>query len=106
MLGKVLRRQRSVKPTPCHAISLNKQRSTFSKVGLHLVAVSLMCLYFIRDQESIDVLRGAGLVCDRGLTLGNLIGLLREFFKRMGMPHLRFKPAYNPYTEPSMEIFG
>mmetsp|Transcript_13664 Transcript_13664/g.41285 ORF Transcript_13664/g.41285 Transcript_13664/m.41285 type:complete len:517 (-) Transcript_13664:1353-2903(-) len=47
-----------------------------------------------------------GVVCDRGLTLGNLIGMLREFFKRMGMPELRFKPAYNPYTEPSMEIFG
>ena len=23
-----------------------------------------------------------------------------------GMTKLRFKPAYNPYTEPSMEIFG
>lgn len=46
------------------------------------------------------------MVCDRGLTLGNLIGMLREFFKRMGMSELRFKPAYNPYTEPSMEIFG
>lgn len=23
-----------------------------------------------------------------------------------GMSKLRFKPAYNPYTEPSMEIFG
>lgn len=24
----------------------------------------------------------------------------------LGMPKLRFKPAYNPYTEPSMEIFA
>lgn len=24
----------------------------------------------------------------------------------IGMDKLRFKPAYNPYTEPSMEIFG
>ena len=23
-----------------------------------------------------------------------------------GMNELRFKPAYNPYTEPSMEIFA
>jgi phenylalanyl-tRNA synthetase alpha subunit len=23
-----------------------------------------------------------------------------------GIKQLRFKPAYNPYTEPSMEIFG
>ncbi|XP_059647677.1 phenylalanine--tRNA ligase alpha subunit, cytoplasmic-like [Cornus florida] len=47
-----------------------------------------------------------GLVCDRGLTLGDLKGVLSDFFSRLGMSKLRFKPAYNPYTEPSMEIFG
>ncbi|KAF5837016.1 hypothetical protein DUNSADRAFT_4989 [Dunaliella salina] len=50
--------------------------------------------------------RMVGLVCDRGLTLGDLIGVLHEFFTRLGLPKLRFKPAYNPYTEPSMEIFS
>ncbi|THF99145.1 hypothetical protein TEA_014072 [Camellia sinensis var. sinensis] len=47
-----------------------------------------------------------GLVCDRGLTLGDLIGVFNDFFSRLGMSKLKFKPAYNPYTEPSMEIFG
>eukprot|EP00397_Hematodinium_sp_SG-2012_P017533 GEMP01017934.1.p1 GENE.GEMP01017934.1~~GEMP01017934.1.p1 ORF type:complete len:504 (+),score=100.36 GEMP01017934.1:67-1578(+) len=47
-----------------------------------------------------------GVVCDRGLTLGHLIGVIKEFFRRQGITNLRFKPAYNPYTEPSMEIFG
>ncbi|CAN0924536.1 Phenylalanine--tRNA ligase alpha subunit, cytoplasmic [Linum grandiflorum] len=47
-----------------------------------------------------------GLVCDRGLTLSHLIGVLEDFFARLGMSKLRFKPAYNPYTEPSMEIFS
>jgi phenylalanyl-tRNA synthetase alpha chain len=47
-----------------------------------------------------------GFVADRGLGLGHLIGIIREFFRRMGITNLRFKPAYNPYTEPSMEIFG
>ena len=47
----------------------------------------------------------AGVVCDRGLTLGHLIGVLAQFFERLGLKQLRFKPAYNPYTEPSMEIF-
>ena len=47
-----------------------------------------------------------GLICDRGLTLGDLIGVLNQFFSRLGLPTLRFKPAYNPYTEPSMEIFS
>uniref|UniRef100_A0A1D1YB38 phenylalanine--tRNA ligase n=1 Tax=Anthurium amnicola TaxID=1678845 RepID=A0A1D1YB38_9ARAE len=47
-----------------------------------------------------------GLICDRGLTLGDLKGILRSFFARLGISKLRFKPAYNPYTEPSMEIFS
>lgn len=47
-----------------------------------------------------------GVVCDRGLTLGDLIGVLNDFFSRLGMTKIKFKPAYNPYTEPSMEIFS
>ncbi|CAK0780882.1 hypothetical protein CVIRNUC_005208 [Coccomyxa viridis] len=47
-----------------------------------------------------------GVVCDRGLTLGDLIGILQLFFSRLGLKKLRFKPAFNPYTEPSMEIFS
>jgi len=47
-----------------------------------------------------------GLVADRNLSLGHLKGIIRAFFKQIGITQLRFKPAYNPYTEPSMEIFG
>lgn len=47
-----------------------------------------------------------GVIADRNLTLGDLIGVLYEFFKKLGMTELKFKPAYNPYTEPSMEIFA
>ncbi|KAJ6839596.1 phenylalanine--tRNA ligase alpha subunit, cytoplasmic-like isoform X2 [Iris pallida] len=47
-----------------------------------------------------------GLICDRKLTLGDLLGVLDDFFAQLGMGKLRFKPAYNPYTEPSMEIFS
>ena len=46
------------------------------------------------------------MVCDRGLTLCDLIGILQLFFSRLGLEKLRFKPAFNPYTEPSMEIFS
>jgi len=45
-------------------------------------------------------------IADRGLSLAHLIGLLRTFFRLIGITTLRFKPAYNPYTEPSMEVFG
>jgi len=47
-----------------------------------------------------------GVIADRGLTLGDLIGSLHQFFHKLGIERLRFKPAYNPYTEPSMEIFA
>jgi phenylalanyl-tRNA synthetase alpha chain len=47
-----------------------------------------------------------GVIADYGLTLGGLIGFMETFFSKMGVHQLRFKPAYNPYTEPSMEIFG
>ncbi|VEN34985.1 unnamed protein product [Callosobruchus maculatus] len=46
-----------------------------------------------------------GLIADYNLTLGDLIGVFAEFFKKLGITQLEFKPAYNPYTEPSMEIF-
>jgi len=47
-----------------------------------------------------------GLVADRNLTLGDLIGVIKTFFEQIGITDVKFKPAYNPYTEPSMEIFG
>ena len=43
-------------------------------------------------------------VADTDLTLGHLISLLETFFHKIGITNLRFKPAYNPYTEPSMEV--
>mmetsp|Transcript_14676 Transcript_14676/g.41749 ORF Transcript_14676/g.41749 Transcript_14676/m.41749 type:complete len:513 (-) Transcript_14676:159-1697(-) len=47
-----------------------------------------------------------GFVVDKGLTLGNLIGVIRQFFNYLGIEKIKFKPAYNPYTEPSMEVFS
>lgn len=72
--------------------------------------------YFSIDRvfrnESLDATHLAefhqveGLVADYGLTLGDLIGTIQTFFLRIGIDNVRFKPAFNPYTEPSMEIFG
>ncbi|KHJ40851.1 phenylalanine--tRNA ligase, alpha subunit [Trichuris suis] len=46
-----------------------------------------------------------GIVAAEDLSLAHLIGILHEFFQKLGLTELRFKPAYNPYTEPSMEVF-
>ncbi|KAJ1728779.1 Phenylalanyl-tRNA synthetase, beta subunit, cytoplasmic [Coemansia biformis] len=47
-----------------------------------------------------------GVIADKNMSLGSLIDFLGMFFEKMGITNLRFKPTYNPYTEPSMEIFS
>ncbi|CAJ0943119.1 unnamed protein product, partial [Mesorhabditis belari] len=47
-----------------------------------------------------------GVIVERNLSLAHLIGIFTEFFKKLGIENLKFKPTYNPYTEPSMEIFA
>lgn len=31
---------------------------------------------------------------------------MQVFYAKIGITKLKYKPAYNPYTEPSLEIFG
>ena len=45
-----------------------------------------------------------GIVIEKGLNFRNLLGYLKEFFKKMGFEKIRFRPSYFPYTEPSVEI--
>ncbi|MBL7148127.1 MAG: phenylalanine--tRNA ligase subunit alpha [Nanoarchaeota archaeon] len=45
-----------------------------------------------------------GIVVDENANFRHLIGYLKEFFKKMGFPKARFRPAYFPYTENSIEI--
>lgn len=93
----------------------------------HTTAVSSRMLYLLAQQkefrpkkyfsidrvfrnETLDATHLAefhqieGLVADRNLSLGDLKGIIHEFFKKMGMSKLRFKPTHNPYTTPSLEI--
>lgn len=96
----------------------------------HTTAVSSAMLYAIANQpggfrpaklfsidrvfrnEAVDATHLAefhqveGVVADYDITLGDLIGFMQIFFSKMGVTNLRFKPAYNPYTEPSLEIFS
>lgn len=96
----------------------------------HTTAVSSAMLYSIANQpggfrpaklfsidrvfrnEAVDATHLAefhqveGVVADYNITLGDLIGFMQIFFSKMGVTDLRFKPAYNPYTEPSLEIFS
>jgi phenylalanyl-tRNA synthetase alpha chain len=45
-----------------------------------------------------------GIVVDENATFRQLLGYLREFFRKMGYEKIRIRPGYFPYTEPSLEI--
>jgi phenylalanyl-tRNA synthetase alpha chain len=45
-----------------------------------------------------------GIVVDENANFRNLLGYLREFYKKMGFEKIKFVPSFFPYTEPSVEI--
>lgn len=114
-----------------HGRGAFKRETTMTNLlRTHTTAISAQMLYKLANQEggftpqkyfSIDrVFRNEsmdathlaefhqveGVVADYDLSLGDLIGVIEAFFKKIGITKMRFKPAYNPYTEPSMEIFA
>ncbi len=44
-----------------------------------------------------------GVVMDRDVSFRHLLGVLAEFYSKMGFEEVRFRPGYFPYTEPSVE---
>ena len=91
--------------TPASAYMLHK-------LSLHPGPARYFSIDRVFRNESVDATHLAefhqveGVIADFGLTLGGLIGFMEVFFGKMGIHGLRFKPAYNPYTEPSLEIFA
>jgi phenylalanyl-tRNA synthetase alpha chain len=72
--------------------------------------------YFSIDKvfrnESIDKTHLAefyqveGVIVAPDLSVRDLIGYLSDFYKKLGFTRLKFKPTYNPYTEPSLEVYA
>ncbi|KAJ9658299.1 Phenylalanyl-tRNA synthetase, beta subunit, cytoplasmic [Coniosporium apollinis] len=101
----------------CLRLVLRTHTTAVSTWALHRLAEDPRpARYFSIDRvfrnETVDATHLAefhqveGVIADFGLTLGGLMKFLEDFFSRLGITNLRFKPAYNPYTEPSMEVFG
>jgi len=44
-----------------------------------------------------------GIVVGKNTTLRDLMGIQREFYKRMGLNKVKFWPTFFPYTEPSLQ---
>jgi phenylalanyl-tRNA synthetase alpha chain len=47
-----------------------------------------------------------GVVIGELLSVRTLIGYLTYFYEQLGFQQLKFKPTYNPYTEPSLEVYA
>ncbi|MFH1786643.1 MAG: phenylalanine--tRNA ligase subunit alpha [archaeon] len=69
----------------------------------------VFCLGRVFRNETLDYSHLAefhqvdGIVVDENVTFRNLLGYLKEFYERMGFKKVRFRPAYFPYTEMSVE---
>ncbi|MFH1631076.1 MAG: phenylalanine--tRNA ligase subunit alpha [Candidatus Aenigmatarchaeota archaeon] len=69
----------------------------------------IFCLGRIFRNETIDYKHLAeftqveGIVVDENVNFRDHLGYLKEFYNRMGFEKIRFRPAYFPYTEMSVE---
>jgi phenylalanyl-tRNA synthetase alpha chain len=50
-----------------------------------------------------EFFQGEGFIIGDDLSLANLMGFIIEYYKKFGIDKIKFKPTFNPYTEPSME---
>jgi len=45
-----------------------------------------------------------GIIAWENATFTDLLGTLKEFYRKLGFEKIRFRPSYFPYTEPSLEV--
>lgn len=81
-----------------------------NKENLH--PIKLFSIDRVFRNESVDATHLAefhqieGLMLGKNLSIGHLMGTLQAFYEKLNLKNIKFKPAFNPYTEPSMEIFA
>lgn len=47
--------------------------------------------------------QGEGFIIGDNLSLADLMGFIKAYLAKLGFHNIKFKPTFNPYTEPSME---
>lgn len=74
------------------------------------VPIKVFCIDRVFRNEKVDKSHLAeftqveGIVIDDNVTLCDLIGILTEFYRKMGFKKIITRPGFFPYTEPSMEV--
>lgn len=79
-----------------------------TKIRMEDLPTQVFCIGKVFRNESIDYkhlpefYQVEGIVVDENVNFRNLLGILKEFYDHMGSK-VRFRPAYFPYTEMSVE---
>ena len=103
--------------------SFSKEEAERALLRTHTTVNTIRYLYFnsvppakvfsigrVFRKESIDTThlpefhQIEGIVHEEHATFRQLLGIIKEFYSRMGFEKIRFRPGYFPYTEPSMEV--
>jgi len=90
-----------------HTTSLSSQ--TLAKLNQKDIPAKFFAIGKCFRNETVDWNHGfefnqtEGIVIDENANFRHLLGYLKEFAKKMGYEKVRFRPAYFPYTEPSLE---
>ncbi len=90
-------------------------RTHTTAITIHYLAlnpeppIKAFCIDRVYRRETIDAThlpefdQLEGVVLDKNVGFRQLLGMLKEFFAKMGFEDVRFRPGYFPYTEPSVE---
>ncbi|ODS36434.1 hypothetical protein BEH94_01325 [Candidatus Altiarchaeales archaeon WOR_SM1_SCG] len=80
-----------------------------SKLNKNSLPAKVFCIGKTFRNEAIDYkhlpefYQVEGIVADENANFKNLLSILKIFYKEMGFEKVRFRPAYFPYTEMSVE---
>lgn len=91
-----------------HTTSISSQ--TLAKLGEKDLPAKFFAIGKCFRNETVDWSHGfefnqsEGIVVDPNANFRHLLGYLKQFYKKMGVEKIRFRPSYFPYTEPSVEI--
>ncbi len=96
----------------CRAHNQHVAECAFGKGFMHekREAAKYFCVGRVYRNEVVDFKHLAefyqieGIVLWEKATFADLLGLLREFYRKLGFEKIRFRPSYFPYTEPSLEV--
>lgn len=103
-------KEESAKKTVLRTHTTCVSAQNLKEVDIKNLPVKLFAIGKCFRNETVDWSHGfefnqsEGIVVDRKSNFRHLLGYLKQFFTKMGFEKIRMRPAYFPYTEPSVEI--